>query len=150
MISCFNTLDSCSKGINLSFSYSSILYECTSSLKVRCIAVMVEVSFCFLIKLLANRKSDFPFSLFPKEIKMLYLSSLWISSRTLSSFVLKIKFMIFNVGPVIKVVTNAMMTIIVNTSGVSTLRSKPIFKTMSSIKPRVFIKAPIVKLSRQL
>ena len=52
-------------------------------------------------------------------------------------------------GPVIKVVTKAIITIIAKTSGVKTPKSYPMFNTTNSIKPRVFIKAPMVKLSFQ-
>ena len=106
-------------------------------------------SFCFFIKLEANRNNDFPFSLLPKEIKILNLPSLITSSGIIISFVLKTQFIKSKAGPVIKVVTNAIITIMVKTSGVSTFKSKPIFKTTNSIKPRVFIKAPMVRLSRQ-
>ena len=77
------------------------------------------------------------------------LPSLITSSGIIISFVLKTQLIKSKAGPVIKVVTNAIITIMVKTSGVSTFKSKPIFKTTNSIKPRVFIKAPMVKLSRQ-
>ena len=63
--------------------------------------------------------------------------------------VLKIKSIKSITGPVIKVVTNAIITIIVKTSGVITFKSKPMFNTTNSISPRVFINAPIVRLSLQ-
>jgi hypothetical protein len=49
-------------------------------------------------------------------------------------------------GPVINVVTRAINTIIANISGDKIPRSYPIFSTISSIKPLVFINAPIDKL----
>ena len=47
-----------------------------------------------------------------------------------------------NNGPVIKVVNKAIIIIIEKISGPKIPRSYPIFKTISSIRPRVFIKAP--------
>ena len=47
------------------------------------------------------------------------------------------------------VVTIAIMTMIVNKVGVMTPCSKQMFRMINSIKPRAFIKAPIVADSRQ-
>ncbi|MNE65849.1 hypothetical protein D3C80_1613660 [compost metagenome] len=63
--------------------------------------------------------------------------------------VLNIKLIKSKAGPVINVVTSAIITIMVNIIGESTPSSYPILRTISSINPRVFIKAPIYKLSRQ-
>jgi hypothetical protein len=46
-------------------------------------------------------------------------------------------------------VTTAISTIMANTVGDITLRSRPMFKTISSIKPRVFIKTPRPAASRR-
>ena len=49
-----------------------------------------------------------------------------------------------------KVVTSAMMTIIVKSEGEMTLRSSPMLSTMSSIRPRVFMRMPSADDSRHL
>ena len=113
-------------------------------------AVIFTFSFCFLTRLLANLSNDFPFSLFPKNNNILNLLLLLISSGKNLFLDLNAQFIKFNAGPVIKVVTKAIITIMVKTCGVSTFKSNPIFKTTNSINPRVFIKAPIVRLSFQL
>ena len=46
------------------------------------------------------------------------------------------------------VVTSAMITSIVNKVGSMTCRSRPMFKTINSVRPRVFIKTPIAAESR--
>ena len=46
-------------------------------------------------------------------------------------------------GVVAIVVTRAMTTIIANNVGEMILRSSPMFKTINSISPRVFISEPI-------
>ncbi len=48
-----------------------------------------------------------------------------------------------------KVVTRAMMTIIVKRVGEMTFKSRPMLSTMSSIRPRVFIRMPRAEASRQ-
>jgi uncharacterized protein YjdB len=109
----------------------------------------LDESFCFFTKQLANLNNDFAFSLFPNEIRILYLLSFLIESEINTSFVLNIKLIKSSAGPVITVVTNAIITIMVKISEVNTPKSYPIFKTTNSINPLVFINAPIVKLSRQ-
>src|SRR5262249_7487523 len=52
-------------------------------------------------------------------------------------------------GPVEKVVKSAMRTSTAKILGERTPRSRPIFKAMSSTRPRVFIRAPIAAASRQ-
>ena len=51
-------------------------------------------------------------------------------------------------GVVINVVTKAIITNITNIGGGSMPISYPMFSTISSIKPRVFISTPIERLSR--
>ena len=52
-------------------------------------------------------------------------------------------------GVVMNVVTSAMITIIVNRVGEMTPRSSPMLRTISSIRPRVFISTPSAADSRQ-
>ena len=47
-----------------------------------------------------------------------------------------------------KVVTNAMTTIMENSAGEMTLMSRPMLRTTSSIRPRVFIRMPRAVASR--
>ena len=51
---------------------------------------------------------------------------------------------------VISVVASAISTSMVNSVGEMTPRSRPMLRTMSSIRPRAFIKTPMVADSRQL
>ena len=111
----FKIFDSLIIGRKLSVSYSSILLACISSLNTKCIAVIFTLSFCFLTILLANRSKDLPFSLFPKNNNILNLLLLLISSGTNLYFDLNAQFIKFKAGPVMKVVTKAMITIIVKT-----------------------------------
>ena len=116
---------------------------------VRCIAVMDELWFNCLTMPFASLKRDGLVSGLPKEIKILYLPCRLISSGTASSVDLKILLNRSIAGPVIKVVTRAIITIMANISAFNTPRSNPIFSTINSIKPRVFINAPMVRLSFQ-
>ena len=117
VISWLSFFDSFTIGSKVSFSYSSMLKACISSLMVKCIAVTLAASGCPFTKLLAKRKSDLPFSLFPKEIKILNFEFFLTSEGIMTSLVLKIKLMMSSAGPVIKVVTKAIITIMVNTFG---------------------------------
>jgi hypothetical protein len=54
------------------------------------------------------------------------------------------------IGVVANVVTKAMITSIANSGGGMTFRSYPMFSTINSIKPRVFINTPSADESRQL
>ena len=53
-------------------------------------------------------------------------------------------------GPAMNVVTSAMITSIVKSCDEMTPRSRPMFSTISSVRPRVFISAPIAAESRSL
>ena len=53
-------------------------------------------------------------------------------------------------GPAMNVVTSAITTSIVNSCGEITPRSRPMLSTISSVRPRVFISAPIAAESRRL
>ena len=52
-------------------------------------------------------------------------------------------------GPVMNIVTSAMITSIVNSARRDHAKSSPMFRTISSVNPRVFISAPIAAESRQ-
>src|SRR5689334_21674772 len=69
--------------------------------------------------------------------------------RFRSASFLEMKLMKLNDGPVINVVAIAINTIIEKISGESTFRSNPIFNTINSINPLVFINAPSERESFQ-
>ena len=105
--------------------------------------------FNFFTKLLANLSKARPLSEFPNEIKILKLTeSSFIPIVFLDTF-LKVHSIKSNAGPVMNVVTNAIMTIIAKISGVRIPKSYPMFNTTSSISPLVFINAPIINESFQ-
>ena len=115
---------------------------------VICKTVTAKLFFVPSSNVLATLSSDFPLSGFPNAISALNIPcDCWILYSFSTSFAGKSRFMTDKAGVVIKVVTNAMITSITKIEGGNIPISYPIFNTISSISPRVFIKIPIERLS---
>ena len=119
----FKRWDSSTTGTNILRSWSFISNECISVLNDKCIAVTIELSPCFLTKLFAIFNSFLPLSGVANDNKILYLLLFPISCGTTVSLSLNINPIKSKAGPVIKVVTRAIITIIVKISVDKTPRS---------------------------